>query len=114
DVYENPAEGECAVITMHGLSGERSIARLYGPIFWELGCEILSYDYAPANNDVFLTFGYYEKADLSNVLDWLIEKDGLSAENIGIIGNSYGAATALQHLPDRPDLALVIADSSYA
>lgn len=114
DIYDNPDDADCAVIIVHGLGGQRSIARVYGSIFWELQCDILAYDFAPATNDVLLTYGYYEKNDLENVLMWFAEYTDLPTSSIGIIGQSYGAATALQMLPQQSDVAWVIADSSYS
>ena len=114
DIYDNPDAADCAVIIVHGLGGQRSIARVYGSIFWELDCDIIAYDFAPATNDVLLTYGYYEKNDLESVLTWFAEYTNLSTSSIGIIGQSYGAATTLQLLPQQSDLAWVIADSSYS
>ncbi len=46
--------------------------------------------------------------------EWLQARTGLSAENIGLVGVSYGAATSLQAAPLLPDAAFVMADSAYA
>lgn len=114
DVYDNPAEGDCAVIIVHGLGGERSLVRQYGSLFYDLGCDVMSYDFAPWHNDVFLTYGYNEKDDLLNVVNWFAEYTGLPTENIGIWAESYGAVTTLLMLPEFSDLAWVISDSAYA
>jgi len=114
DVYDNPVDNDCAVMIVHGLGGERALVRQYGTLFWELGCDVMSYDFAPRNNDVFLTYGYTEKDDLENVLTWFGEYTELPTSSIGIWAESYGAATALQMLPQQSDVAWVIADSSYA
>lgn len=105
DIYDNPNDADCGVIIVHGLGGARSIARVYGSIFWDLQCDILAYDFAPASNQVFLTYGYHERNDLENVLDWLADYTDLPTSSIGIIGQSYGAATSLQLLPQQPDVA---------
>lgn len=114
DFYDNPADNNCGVVIVHGIGGERGIVRQFAPLFWELGCDVLSYDFAPRNNDVFLTYGYTEKDDLTNVIDWFAEYRAIPISNIGVWGASYGAATTLQMLPQQPDLAWVIVDSPYA
>ncbi|MEM9950458.1 MAG: alpha/beta hydrolase [Chloroflexota bacterium] len=114
DIYDNPAEGDCGVITLHGLGGDRALVRQYGPLFYQMGCDVISYDFAPRNNDVFLTYGYDEKDDLSVVLAWFAHYTGLPTEQIGLFGTSYGAATVLQALPENDSIAWAIADSSYA
>ena len=114
DIYDNPEDADCGVIIVHGLGGERSIARVYGSIFYELQCDILAYDFAPATNDVLLTYGFSEKNDLENVLLWFADYVDIPTTSIGIIGQSYGAATALQMLPQQSDVAWIIADSSYS
>ncbi|MEO1287924.1 MAG: prolyl oligopeptidase family serine peptidase, partial [Chloroflexota bacterium] len=104
-----------AVIIAHGLRGDRNLVRLYGTMFYNLGCDVLGYDFAPRNNpDALLTYGYEEKSDLAAVVDWLTDYTALPKSRIGIWGGSYGAATTLQLLAEEDELAWVIADSSFA
>jgi pimeloyl-ACP methyl ester carboxylesterase len=115
DYYENEADESCAVIILHGLNATRGMTRLYGPLFYDLGCDVLGYD-ARAHGEsspAFLTYGYYDREDAVAVLHWLSERSGLETSQIGMLGQSYGAATALQILAIEPDVAFVVADSSY-
>ena len=115
DYYENPAAAACGVIILHGLGGRRHVARVYGPMFYDLGCDVLAYD-ARAQGDsstAYITYGYYEKDDAIAALNWLAERANLNTTQIGILGQSYGAATALQMLLIEPNVAFVIADSAY-
>ncbi|MEO1290773.1 MAG: CocE/NonD family hydrolase, partial [Chloroflexota bacterium] len=114
DIYDNPADSDCGVITLHGLGGDRALVRQYGPLFYQMGCDVITYDFAPRNNNVFLTYGHDEKDDLSVVLAWFADNTGLSTEQIGLFGTSYGAATVLQALPENDSITWAIADSSYA
>jgi uncharacterized protein len=54
--------------------------------------------------------GWNENYDLRAMIDWARTKGG----KIGIHGESYGAATALQALPLLNDIAFVISDCSYS
>jgi pimeloyl-ACP methyl ester carboxylesterase len=66
-----------------------------------------------ASSGRYHTFGYYEKEDGVAALDWLAARTGLERDDVALVGVSYGAATALQMLRLAPDVALVLADSSY-
>ncbi len=112
--YDNPAEGDCAVLLLHGYRSTRMGALQYAPLFWDRGCDLLAYD-ARGHGDssaAYHTYGYFEKEDGTAVYNWLLTETGLSTEQVGVLGVSYGAATALQMLPSL-DPAFVIADSSY-
>ncbi len=47
------------------------------------------------------------------LLQWLAAQTGLPMSQIGLLGISYGAGTALQAAPLLPDVAFIIADSPY-
>jgi pimeloyl-ACP methyl ester carboxylesterase len=114
-LFENPLDGDCGAILLHGFSGTRYGALQYAPLFWERGCDILAYDHRGhgASTPSLHTFGYYEKDDLVDALDWFTAQTGLDRSNVAVVGVSYGAATALQAAPLMPDVAFVLADSAY-
>ncbi|MDA0245042.1 MAG: alpha/beta fold hydrolase [Chloroflexi bacterium] len=113
--YDNPANGNCGMVILHGYTGSGHNMTGFIPMFWARGCEIITYDARGHGNSsaALHTFGYYEREDASAVVDWLSERTGVPASNIGLLGVSYGAATSLQTLALRDDLAFVIADSAY-
>lgn len=114
--FENPADSGCAMVMLHGFGGDKAEILGANPLFWERGCHILSYDARGhgGSSRALLTYGAVERADLRLATDWLATKTGLTRSAIGLIGWSYGAATAIQAAPALPDLAFVIADSSYS
>ena len=87
----------------------------YAPLFWERGCDLLIFDarYHGESTGDYGTYGYYEKLDTSKAIDWFSQQVGLPPERIGLLGESYGAATALETAALRPDIAFAAADSSY-
>lgn len=113
--FDNPADGACGVILLHGYTGTRYGTLQYVPLFWERGCDLVMYDARAhgASGGEFHTYGYYEKRDGQAVLDWLMQRTGLAPGDIGLVGVSYGAATALQMAPLTPDVAFILADSPY-
>ena len=113
--YENPANGDCAVLLLHGYTGTRAGALQYAPLFWDRGCDLLAYDARGHGNSsaAYHTYGYFEKEDGVAAYHWLLTETGLSPEQVGLTGVSYGAATALQMAPFVGDAAFILADSSY-
>lgn len=115
DYYENETDADCGVIFLHGFSGDRENIGVYGPMFYELGCDVVAYD-ARAHGDsedAFMTFGYYERYEAEAVILWLADKSEIDVSQIGMVGISYGAVTALQALNLQPDIAFVVADSPH-
>lgn len=114
--FQNPADAGCAVVMLHGYGGDKAEILGANPLFWDRGCHLLSYD-ARGHGDssrALLTFGAHERDDLRLATDWLAARTGLPRSDIGLMGWSYGAATAIQAAPGLPDLAFVIADSSFS
>jgi pimeloyl-ACP methyl ester carboxylesterase len=113
--FDNERDGRCAALILHGYTDTRYGALQYTPLFWERGCDLLLYDARDhgVSSQAYHTFGFCEKADGIAALNWLAERTGLERNQIALVGISYGAATVLQMLPLAPDVALVLADSSY-
>jgi uncharacterized protein len=113
--FENELDGECAVLLLHGYTGTRYGVLQYAPLFWERGCDLFAYDARGhgASSEAFHTYGYFEKEDARAAYDWLLARTDLAPSQVGVTGVSYGAATALQMLPLRQDVAFVLADSPY-
>lgn len=113
--FEQARSSSCAVVMLHGFGGSRAEVLGASPIFWDRGCDLLLYD-ARGHGDSsrgLLTYGAHERQDLRLVIDWLMTRTGLQRERIGLIGWSYGAATAIQ-AASEVDIAFVIADSSFS
>ena len=115
-LFENPRQGDCGVMFLHGFRGTRYHVLNWAPLFWQRGCDILAYDHRGHGDSTpaFHTYGFYEKADAIAALDWFASRTGLERPQIGVFGVSYGAATALQMAPLTPDIAFVGADSAYS
>lgn len=114
--YTNPAGADCAVVLLHGVNADRSDVLRYAPLYWDWGCSLFSFDHrdhgrsTPADR----TYGFYESVDAQLAVEWVIERSGLAPSQIGLHGISYGAATALEVLEIRDDLAFIVADSPYS
>ena len=114
DYYEHPNQ-ECAVLLLHGINGNRNDMYPWAETVWSRNCSILMYDHRGhgASTGAYKTYGHFEKQDASEAYDWLLNRSSLEADRVGVFGVSYGAATALQMLDERQDMAFIIADSPY-
>lgn len=113
--FDNPSGGDCGVILLHGHTGSRYGMLKYAPLFWTKGCDLLLYDHRfhGASTGNYGTYGYYEKQDALAALAWFEQRTALQPGQIGLLGESYGAATVLQAAPSASGLAFVAADSPY-
>ncbi len=110
-----PNSNACGVILLHGRTNTRFGTLAYAPMFIQRGCHVLSYDARRhgESSKRLGTYGYYESQDLNTVLEYFKTLTGLSNSQIGFLGESYGAATAILAAQSQSDLAFVIADSSF-
>lgn len=114
--FENPRRSGCAVVMLHGFGGGRAEVLAPTPIFWQRGCDLLLYDARGhgESSQALLSYGAHEREDLRLAVEWLGNRAGLPQTRIGLIGWSYGAATAIQAAAGLPHLAFVVADSSFS
>ena len=115
--FENPRNAGCAVAMLHGFSGNKAEVLAPAPVFWRRGCDLLLYD-ARGHGDsdrALLSFGAHEREDLLRAIEWLTARTELPRSKIGLIGWSYGAATAIQAASEPGgDVAFVVADLSFS
>lgn len=116
EFYDNPLDGDCGVLMLHGYTGTRYGTMQYAPLFWDRGCDLLIYDARGhgESSAAFHTYGFHERDDAVAVYDYFSERAGLTPEQIGLVGISYGAGTSLQAAPLLPDAAFILADAPYA
>lgn len=82
------------VIMVHGLGGNRYTTYPYAEMFLDKGYNVLAYDQRSTNENTakYTTFGYWEKYDLIDCINYVLEK--APGQPIGVWGQSYGGATA--------------------
>ena len=84
------------VIMVHGLGGNRYSNYHVAELFLENGYNVITYDQRSSNENTAekTTFGYWEKFDLIDYIDFA--KEIAPEKNIGVWGRSFGGATAIQ------------------
>lgn len=102
------------IIALHGKGGNRIGVLRFGKLFHQLGFNALIYDqrHHGRSEGTFTTYGYYESYDVKAAIDFL-ESQNVNTKQLGIIGESFGAATSLMAGAIDDRIKFVIADSSY-
>lgn len=105
----------CAVIISHGYGSTRLSMMKYAPVFYDCGCDVIVYDHRAhgASEGTYGTGGALEAEDLHSITQWTQSNTGLSAKQIGWMGESWGGATVLQAGASGEDVAFIIAESSF-
>jgi len=87
----------------------------YISFFKRLGFNILLYDhrYHGKSGGKSVTYGEYEKHDLKTVVDWVYERTGKDSI-VGVHGESYGSAVAIEHAGIDKRLAFLISDCGFS
>lgn len=105
------------VIFVHGVAASRLMGLWYAPLYLRNGYNVLIYD-SRASGDSggeAISWGYYEKYDLDQWVDWLEDQQPNGV--IGIHGVSMGAATALLHAElneQSKRVKFYVSDSAYS
>lgn len=115
-IFPHPSRKNCTVLLLHGYTSTRWGMLKYAPIFWKKGCNIITYDHRKhgESEGVYGTFGYYEKFDLLDVLEYIENELSIQPNQIGILGESMGAAIGIQALSlTNKNYAFLIAESPF-
>lgn len=111
---DNGAKHRVAVIC-HGHTVNRMNSIKYAMVFYRLGFSIVMYDhcYFGESDGSFTTLGYYERHDLSSIIDFARQTFGQDCV-LALHGESMGAVTVLTELGVRSDVDLVVADCPFS
>lgn len=102
-------------IICHGHTMNRLNSLKYANIFYDKGYNVVMYDhrYFGKSDGKFCSMGFYERQDLSRIIDYARETFGRDAF-IALHGESMGAVTVLLELGLRSDIDLVVADCPFS
>ncbi|TCK92419.1 hypothetical protein EDC19_2154 [Natranaerovirga hydrolytica] len=102
------------VIICHGWTANMYNYIEYVPLFFKLKFNVMLYDqrYHGDSGGNCITFGYFEKLDLKNVVNYI--ETTKKIRHIGLFGKSMGAATVIQYLPNSTNISFAIVDCPYS
>ncbi len=113
--YTTSDSSTCAIIFPHGWGAIWADMLKYVPVFSDCNCDYVMYDHRAHGNSegTYATGGIKEADDLWKITDWVTETKKFEYSNIGWIGSSWGAATALIAASGSKNVGFVIADSPF-
>ncbi len=114
-VYLPLAGADRTVIIAHGVTYTLFGSVKYVNLFRRRGFNVLLYDHRNhgRSGGRWSTFGYYEKHDLAAWMAWA-KKRLTDRGLLGVMGESYGAAVAIQCLAQTPGAAFLVCDCSFS
>jgi uncharacterized protein len=111
----HPTSKACAIL-LHGYADAKIGSIAWAPLLQRLGYNVLAVDLRAHGESEGrdITAGYFERHDISQIIDQLkLQRPG-QTESIILFGISMGAAVAAATANIRSDLTGVILDSPYA
>lgn len=109
----NQTKAKGNIILLHGISDCKEGQLGRAQFFCNEGYNAIVFDgraHGESNGD-YCTFGFYEKYDVSSVVDFILKND--SSKNIGIWGSSLGGAIALQSMAVDDRIKFGIVESTF-
>ncbi len=111
-----PAPDGRTILYLHGVGDCKIDGLRAAKLFHDHGYNVILYDARRhgASGGDFCTYGFYEKYDVSKVIDFFAREKKLAIEKAGVFGTSMGAAVALQAAALDGRIAGVVAENSFA
>lgn len=105
----------CAIILAHGWGAIWADMLKYVPVFSTCNCDLIFYDHRVhgASEGQYATGGIKESKDLWSITNWVKETKGYELANIGWMGSSWGAATAIIAGTESENVGFIMADSPF-
>lgn len=113
--YARTEKARGTVLLLHGISDCRATTLPLANVLTQRGFNVVMYD-SRANGEsggLDCTFGYYEKHDVSRVIDALVRRYP-ACGRIAIHGNSLGAAVSVQAMAIDKRIACGVVESPFA
>lgn len=111
-----PSENGAVIIMQHGYKSTRRELLNEAQMMHKHGYGVLittvrAHDYSEGE---LITLGYYEMSDMEAWYQYLISRDDIDADKIGILGNSYGGMLSIQYASLNENIKAVVANSAFS
>jgi len=103
-------------VVLHGVKKNRTDVLRAALILRRARFNVLIFDGRGHGNSEgrYVTYGFYERRDVESAIEWLVKQKKIERGRIGLVGESMGAAIALQVAAHNPWVRAVWADSPFA
>ena len=110
--WYTPASNGAVILVAHGYGGARQAEK--HAFFARSGFGTVTWDFRAhgESEGEVCTMGHQEAMDVEAALDFALSQPDLSM--VGALGESMGAAAIIQAAARRPEIAAMVADSSFA
>ncbi|HRJ74751.1 MAG TPA: alpha/beta hydrolase [Anaerolineales bacterium] len=111
-----PSENGAVIIMQHGYKATRREMLNEAEMLHKHGYGVLlttvrAHDYSEGEN---ITLGIYEMSDMEAWYQYLLTRDDINPNQIGILGNSYGGMLAIQYAAQNLDIKAVVANCAFS
>ena len=111
-----PSENGAVIMMQHGYKATRKEMLNEAQILHKHGYGVLittvrAHDYSEGE---FISLGVYEMSDMEAWYQYLISRDDINPNKIGILGNSYGGMLAIQYAAQNENIKAVVANSAFS
>jgi dipeptidyl aminopeptidase/acylaminoacyl peptidase len=111
-----PSQNGAVIIMQHGYKSTRKELLNEAGMMYRHGYGILlttvrAHDYSEGE---LITFGMNEVNDLEAWYQYLLTRDDIDADRIGILGNSYGGMLAIQFAGQNENIRAVVANCAFS
>jgi uncharacterized protein len=105
-----------AVVLCHGIGTGRRECLPIALRFSAAGYHVLCFDFRAhgGSDGQFCSVGLHETNDVIGAVEYLKQRPEIDPKRIGVVGFSMGAVATIQAAAQCADIAVVVADSTYA
>ncbi|MBI4281909.1 MAG: alpha/beta hydrolase [Chloroflexi bacterium] len=110
-----PGESPKTIILLHGFTDIRDKMLPHASFLHEAGYSVLLFDFRSRGQSAgdAVTLGYYERGDVQGAVQYLKTRPDVDGDDLGVLGVSMGAATAIMAAAETPELKAVVSESSF-
>ena len=111
---QQPTKG--TILYLHGVADSMIDGLRFAKLVHDRNYNVFLYDARRhgKSDGRFCTYGYYEKFDVSRIIDYLSTRKDVQLGNIGLFGTSMGAAVSLQAAAIDKRISAVVSENSFA
>jgi len=111
-----PSQNGAVIIMQHGYKSTRKemlneAEMMYRHGYGTLLTTVRAHDYSEGE---MITFGINEVKDMDAWYQYLLTRDDVDSNRIGILGNSYGGMLGIQYASENENIKAVVADCAFS
>lgn len=111
-----PSQNGAVIILQHGYKSTREellneAEMLYRHGYGVLLTTVRAHDYSEGE---MITFGMHEVSDMDLWYQYLLTRDDIDPDSIGMLGNSFGGMLVIQYAAQNQNIKAVVADSAFS